>query len=149
MILSVCVCLKDIVEKGRDFPWPRPEGCPSCRGPRLWGHGFVEALFDGCPDWVWLRRYRCPECGCVIRLRPSGYFKRFQASISTIRFCIAFMLCTGRWPVGISRSRQDHWLRNLSRRVCAHFGRAWLDRLLDGFDRLMGISDTPPVSRLM
>lgn len=44
--------MEDIVEKGRDFPWPKPEHCPNCKGNRLWGHGLVEALFDGYPDRV-------------------------------------------------------------------------------------------------
>lgn len=47
MILPVMVCIKEIVEKGREFPWPRPESCGACGGNRIWGHGFVGAYFDG------------------------------------------------------------------------------------------------------
>ena len=81
MVIPVEAKLKQIVEQQRDYPWPRPEPCPRCQEPRVWGHGFVEAYFDqyACP--VLLRRFRCPGCGCVMRLRPKGYFERFQASI--------------------------------------------------------------------
>jgi hypothetical protein len=147
MILSLAVGLNEILEQGPEFLRLRPEYCPNCRGNRLRSHGFVQVFFDGCPDQVRLRRYRCPECRCIIRLRPAGYFKRFQASIHTIRSSIASLFCTGRRPVHLSRSRQDYWLRNLSRRICARFGLAWLDRLLEGFDSLIGAPD-PPVSRL-
>jgi ferrous iron transport protein B len=47
MIVSVIVSIKEIVAKGRDFPWPRPDVCPRCHGHRVWGHGFVAAFFDG------------------------------------------------------------------------------------------------------
>jgi hypothetical protein len=134
MIFSVLVSIKDIVAKGRDFPWPRPICCPRCEGRRLWYHGFVTAFFDGFSEEVTLRRYRCPECRCVLRARPSDYFPRFQTSIETIRSSIAHRLETGRWPPGASRSRQGHWLRSLSRRVCAYFGQGWSNRLLESFD---------------
>lgn len=147
MILFVCVCLKEIVEAGRDFSWPKPERCPRCGGPRLWGHGFVEAIFDGCPGWVWLRRYRCPECRCVLRLRPAGYFKRFQVPIHAIRDRIVHRLQSGTWLAGMSHSRQGYWLSNLKRRVCARFGDRWLERLVDEFDRLVGNGENP-VARL-
>jgi hypothetical protein len=146
MIFSVLVSIKEIVAKGRDFPWPRPEVCPRCEGPRVWGHGFVAAFFDGFRDEVLLRRYRCPDCRCVLRLRPSGYFKRFQVSIQAIRDCIDYRLSTSRWPKGISHTRQGHWLRSLYRKTVAYFGQGWKGRLLEGFDSLMGM-DEIPVSR--
>lgn len=148
MILPVSVRLKEIVDMGKGFPWPRPQQCPRCGSHRLWGHGFVEALFDGFPFPVWLKRYRCPDCRCLVRLRPSGYFRRFQASNAVIRTCIACMLCTGRWPANVSRSRQDYWFRNLCRRVCTYCVHLWPDRLLEGFDQLCETDDAPPVSRL-
>lgn len=72
MIFSVCVSIKEIVAKGREFPWPRPESCLRCAGHRVWYHGFVPAFFDGFSEQILLRRYRCPECGCVIRIPATG-----------------------------------------------------------------------------
>jgi len=146
MIVSVLVSIKEIVAKGRDFPWPRPAVCPRCDGNRVWGHGFVSAFFDGFVDGVLLRRYRCPDCHCVLRLRPSGFFKRFQASIKTIRDCIFYRLKDSRWPKAMSHTRQGHWLRSLYRKTLAYFGQRWKDRLLEGFDYLIRM-DEIPVSR--
>ena len=148
MIVSVLVSIKEIVERGRDFDWPRPEVCPRCAGRRVWCHGFVSAFFDDSAHEVFLRRYRCPECKCVMRARPSGYFERVQASVETVRSSIAFRLEHGRWPAGASRSRQGHWLRSLSRRVCARFGQGWSKRLLEGFDQLMLKGETPVSRRI-
>jgi len=148
MILSVVVCLKEIVEEGRDFPWPRPEECPRCTGGRVWGDGFDSRFFDGHWGRVRLRRYRCADCGCVLRMRPAGYFPRFQASIKVIRSRIAHRVQSGRWIVGISRSRQGHWLTSLRRKVRAYLGQGWMDRLVEGFDRLVQMKVTP-VSRSM
>lgn len=148
MIFSVLVSIKEIVERGRDFPWPRPALCLRCKGRRIWGHGFTTAFFDGFDDHVFLRRYRCPECKCVMRTRPSGYFERFQAPIETIRSCIGFRLENGTWPPGGSRSRQGYWLRSLSEQVCAHLGLGWINRLMEGFDELMRRGLTPVSRRI-
>jgi len=148
MIFSVLVSIKEIVERGRDFPWPRPAVCPRCEGHRVWGHGFVTAFFDGFAGEVFLRRYRCPECRCVMRARPSGYFERLQSSVEKIRSSIAFRLENCRWPPGGSRSRQGHWLRSLSRKVCAYFGQGWSSRLLEGFDELMHKGENPVSRRI-
>ncbi len=148
MIFPVLVSIKEIVARGRDFPWPRPEACPRCEGRRVWCHGFVSAFFDGFSEQVFLRRYRCPECRCVMRARPSGHFKRVQASIETVRSSIAFRLEHGRWPAGISRSRQGHWVRSLRRRVSARFGQGWSKRLLEGFDELMLRNEIPICRRI-
>ena len=146
MILSLCVSINMIVELGRDFPWPRPESCPRCHGNRVWGHGFVGALFDGFVQEVLLRRWRCPDCGCVMKQRPDGHFERFQAPIQTIRSSLAFRLKTGRWPAGSSRTRAGHWLRSLRRKILAYWGTQWPAGPIAGFDRLIekGII---PVSR--
>jgi hypothetical protein len=146
MIRFVAVKLKEIFEKGRDYPWPRPERCPRCKDHKLWGHGFVENYFDGFSDGLLLRRYRCPLCGCIVKLKPKGYFSRFQASIETIRSSISYRLKKGRWPPGLSRPRQGHWLRSLRRKILAYLGQGWKGRVLEGFDHLLsrGIN---PVSR--
>ncbi len=96
MILPVTVNLKEMEEKGRNYRWIRPEVCPRWRGSHLWGHGFVEVLFDGYAEALILRRYRCPVCGCVIKLKPKDYFRRFQVPIERIRFHIVSRLKTGK-----------------------------------------------------
>jgi hypothetical protein len=45
-------------------------------------------LFYGIPGGIW-KRFGCPVCRCVMRLRPKGYFKRFQASIQRIYACLS------------------------------------------------------------
>ena len=146
MIFSVPVSIKEIVSRGTDFPWNRPSECPRCGGSRVWGHGFVGAFFDGFSCQILLRRYRCPDCHCVLRLRPSGYFKRFQAPVEHIRSSIAYRLQYGRWPEGSSRARQSLWLRALYRKIVAHLGQGFKMRLMEGFDYLTQM-DEVPVSR--
>lgn len=136
MIITVCVKIKEIIEKGTDYPWPRPEICLRCRGSKVWGHGHVPAWFDGFGKVLDLRRWRCPACGCVIKMKPCGYFKKFQASIETIRSHISHRLKTGRWPPGLLYTRQDHWLRALIKNVHSYLGNQWKGRLIEAFDRL-------------
>lgn len=147
MIIAVAVNLKQLFKRQRKYPWPpRPDTCPRCQNGGLWGHGFVLAYFDDVPAGVFLRRYRCPHCGCVIRIRPEGFFRRFQAPIATIRSSLANRFTGGGYLAGISASRQRHWRNGLVRNVTAHLGDRWLDRLLDGFDRLVGRGYVPVAS---
>ena len=146
MILPVRANLKEIEEKGRHYQWIRPEICLRCRESHLWGHGFVESWFDGCIRALLLRRYICPGCGCVIKLKPRGFFRRFQARIESIRFHIAMRLKTGKWPVGCSSARCRHWLRGLKRQTMAHLGIEWMGHLPQAFDRLTEMGKVP-VSR--
>jgi len=145
MIIFVKTILKKLLKKGKNYPWPRPSLCPRCKSSHVWGHGFVPAYFDGFKEPLLLRRYRCPCCGCVIRLRPEGYFKRFQASIKTIRASVQGKSTHQRWLSGLSRSRQNHWFRALKRKAMAYFGNAGPD-LPEVFDRLMR-RGVIPVSR--
>lgn len=148
MIMFFPCVLKEIFKKGRNYPWPKPERCPNCANYKVWGHGFVEAFFDGYNEPLVLRRYRCPVCGCVMRLRPSGYFKRFQASIKTIRSSIVSKVTTGRWLPGVMRTRQCHWFTSLLRKIKAYLSDTWDGGILGGFDTLMERGHIP-VSRFI
>jgi hypothetical protein len=146
MILPAVVVLKDIYEKGRDYVWPRPEVCPKCKERRPWGHGFVLAYFEGFASALFLRRYRCPQCGCVIRLRPQGHFSRFQSSVEAIRSTLGDLLKNKRRPSGVCRTRQAHWLKALERKAMAYLGGESRHDLLAAFDRLIMMGEIP-VSR--
>ena len=143
MVLFFPVELKTLFLQGRNYPWQKPENCPCCISNRLWGHGFAEAIFDGYKQPLLIKLYRCPDCGCVIRLRPEGYFKRFQAPVETIRSSIACKSTTDRWLSGIIPNRQRHWFRALQRRVKAYFGDTWTQGLLKAFDHFMAQGQVP------
>lgn len=96
----------------------------------------MEAWFDGYATALWLRRYRCPDCSLVIRMRPAEYWARFQASIEAIRAALLQRLRHGRWPPELCTARARHWLRGLRRQVTAHLGMSWQGRLGDAFDAL-------------
>ena len=146
MIILVKVKLKHIFKKGKNYCWPRPKLCLRCHGSHLWGHGYVASYFDGFNQPFYLKRYRCPACGCVIKLKPAGYLKRFQAPIDTIRSSIQCRLKKGCWLAAYSRSRQKHWFNALVRKVKAYFGDRWDRHLLTAFDLLIAGGQNP-VSR--
>jgi hypothetical protein len=146
MVLFSAVKLKELFKKERNYPWQKPDSCPCCNSCRLWGHGFAEAIFDGFIRPLLLKLYRCPDCGCVIRLRPKGYFKRFQASIEMIRSSIACKSAQNRWLPGISRSRQCHWFRSLCKRIKVYLSNTWCQGIVAGFDYLLQLGQIP-VSR--
>lgn len=138
LILFVEVRVKMLVELGRKYPWQRPKQCPKCGGVRVWGHGYVEAYFDEAgSQGVYLKRYRCPECRAVIRLRPVGYWTRIQATVATVRQCVVDRLEKGRWPPGCNSARGRHWLRALRRQVRTHLGMSYADKLVQGFSELL------------
>ena len=146
MVIFSAVKLKELFEKERDYPWQKPETCPCCGSNRLWGHGFADAIFDGYKQPLLLKLYRCPDCGCVIRIRPKGYFKRFQASAETIRSSISLKSTANRWLPGISRSRQCHWFRALKKRIKAYLTDTWSQGIVAGFDYFLKRNQLP-VSR--
>ena len=146
MIILFPAMLNEIYRLGRNYQWSRPKACPRCNGCRLWGHGFVLACFDGYTHPLCLKRYRCPDCRCVLCLRPDGYFKRFQASIATIRSSIVSKVSIGKWIAGIGRSRQRHWFASLVKRIKAYLTDVWQQGILAGFDYFLR-SGQIPVSR--
>lgn len=146
MIISVSCEVKEIFKKGKDYEWLKPEICPHCKASHVWGHGFVPAYFDGLSGYVYLRRWRCPSCRSVIRVRPCGYFRRFQATIEEIRSRLSSRISGGHWQPGMSHTRQGNWLRALQKRVTAHLGNSWKDRMLQAFDHFISLGQIP-VSR--
>ncbi|CAO0820369.1 hypothetical protein DFAR_1540020 [Desulfarculales bacterium] len=92
---------------------------------------------------IWLRCFRCPDCRAVIRLRPRGYWSRFQALVEIIRQSLSNKLARGRWDPDLPRSRQRHWLQGLLRQVSLYLGLSWSGDLLGAFDWLNGRG--PPV----
>lgn len=146
MIISVSCEVKDIFDKGKGYKWLKPAICPHCKKSHVWGHGFVGAYFDGFSGFVYLRRWRCPLCFCVIRVRPCGYFRRFQATIEEIRSRLSSRISGGPWLPGMSHSRQGNWLRALRKMVTAHLGNEWKEDLLRAFDHFISIVQIP-VSR--
>jgi len=146
VIWQIAVEIKKILQLGKNYPWPKPETCPRCGAKGVWGHGFVWAYFDEALDGLWLRRYRCPHCRCMIRLKPCGYFPRFQAFLKTVRSRLHDRLATGRWGPGLSKSRQRHWLLALRRKTAAWFDNTFQENLIAAFDRLISLGQIP-VSR--
>jgi hypothetical protein len=139
MILPVVAVLKEIRERGREYLWPKPKICPCCKADRLWGHGLVLAYFDDVREGIFLRRYRCPHCGCVIRLKPTGFFKRFQSPIETIRSSVLRRFDKARSPTMVSRTREAHWVKALERKTKAYLGDSFGGGFREAFDRLCGM----------
>jgi hypothetical protein len=142
MLLPIFLDLKKIARLGRDYPWPRPEAC-RCGNPVVWGHGYVAVCFDGFPDSLLIRRYRCPSCGCVIQLRPNGHFPRIQTAVTTIRHVLSVRITTGFWPSGTVTNRCRHWFAALKRNAVVVLGIGWAKQLMAAFDRLLVMGRVP------
>lgn len=96
---------------GKLYPWPRPGWCPRCGGRRLWGHGYVPRYFDDLPEPLWIKRWRCPDCGAVHTCRPDSHWRRFLAPITVILTSLAGKLAGFPWRKNESRQRQQYWYR--------------------------------------
>jgi hypothetical protein len=146
MIAFFDLDLNHIAQGSGDYPWPCPSACARCGHRKVWGHGLVPIIIKGFAAALMIRRYRCPICGCIIRLRPRGYFKRHQSDTATIRRTLAHRLVSGRWPPGCGCSSARHWLRALKHQALAVLGVPALSDLIAAFDRLLDLGRVP-VSR--
>lgn len=143
MIIKVKIDIKEIFRQGKNFIWQRPSVCPCCKDPRLWGHGFVFSFFDGFDQGIYLKRYRCPYCKTVLKLKPYGYFKRFQANARQILASVINRVYCDRYLPGISWSRQHFWFTALKRNIAAYLPINWLKSVVAGFIELVGMGKTP------
>ena len=143
MIAFFSLNLNEIAKSPREYAWPRPDGCSRCGHHTVWCHDFVRVIFEGFADELCMRRYRCPRCGCVIRLRPEGFFARHQSDAATIRAALGHRLAKGFWPCGCVANRARHWLAALKRNAVALFGLPALHDLMAAFDRLISMGRVP------
>lgn len=143
MIATFDLDLNRIFQCPRDYIWPRPECCERCGHSMLWGHGFVLMIFAGFAEALRIRRYRCPACGCVIRLRPCGYYRRHQSPAVQIRQTLKCRIQSGRWPEGCVKNRARHWLAALKRNAQAILPLPEQGDLVAAFDRLTAMGWVP------
>jgi hypothetical protein len=110
--------IKEIYERGRDYTFPRPGHClkEGCRSNRIWGHGYVGVWFYGYKLPVYLRRWRCADCGCVYTIRPADCWPRHRTPIIIILRRLKHRLSEGVWDIshGVTRQAQGNWLRALN-----------------------------------
>lgn len=110
MILKYKITIQEISKNGKNHKWP---SCPCEKCKRLmWGHGFVRRYFSVIPEFVFLKRHRCPSCGKVVTARPEGYLPSIQTSALTIYQVLKFKITNGAWPSGFPRQRGGHWLKH-------------------------------------
>jgi hypothetical protein len=60
---------------------------------------------------VWIKRWRCPECGAVHTCRPDSHWRRFLAPITVIVACLNGKLTGTHWLKDQTRQRQQYWYR--------------------------------------
>jgi hypothetical protein len=115
LILYLKVDVKELRDLGREYPWEKPAHCPACHGIRLWGHGFVLRYFEPFEDLIWVKRYRCPDCGSVHTFRPHPYLRAFRHPLPVILLCLFVKAVTSTWTKDLCRQIQQSWWRTLHR----------------------------------
>lgn len=102
----------------------RPSRCPRCHAASrppgrplgLHGHGVVRRdqwgppLFEASPcfDELYLRRYRCQNCGAVIRVGPRGLLPRYRYGGGAIGLALALWSIFGQADADI-RAQVSPW----------------------------------------
>ena len=145
MIIFQQLNLVDINEQGKRYKYERPENCPKCNSSKIWGHGFVARNFDGYLYCLYLKRWICADCNCVISIRPLNYFPRHHCLIQKIYECIEYRIANGTWIRGpdLNRQRQGHWYKALNKNIRLILGFDWAEKMLDGFQQLIAIGQCP------
>jgi len=145
--LFFMVCIKEILECGRDYVFPRPARClkEGCGSNRVWGHGYVGVCFYGYEALVYLKRYRCADCGCVYTIRPAECWPRHRTPIRIIMKRISHRLKEGVWDIsrGLTRQAQGNWLRALKKNIKLCLGMDFTGGLMEGFHELIASGRVP------
>lgn len=137
--------LNQLSQLGKNYEFIRPEFCLKCNSPKIWSHGYVRRYFDGYAFCLYLKRWICADCGCVISIIVLNYFPRHHRSIDEIRKCIQYRLKTGNWIRGpdLSRQRQGHWLRALIKNIQTLLGNEWIRKPIESFNELISKNQCP------
>jgi len=62
---------------------------------------------------LWVRRFRCPDCGAVYTLRPDTFARGFRYSFMTILSSLVRRITGLSLLPHPSRQAQQHWYRGL------------------------------------
>jgi hypothetical protein len=111
MILIYKITPQTLSTEGKDHKWP-PCECEKCQRS-MWGHGFVTRYFSGL-NQIFLKRYRCPNCGTVVTTRPEGFRPWIRSSTQSIYQILRFRISSGQWSPETNRQRGGHWLRRFA-----------------------------------
>jgi hypothetical protein len=120
LIIQFPIVFKHLSDAGKKYPWPNLNKCPTCKGSRLWGHGYVLRYFDEHPEGLWLKRYRCPDCGAVHTIRPEGYYRSFLAPWIIILASLIAKALSEKWLSCVSRQRQQYWWKGFLKQASRH-----------------------------
>lgn len=121
MTINVNVTVEELSVQGKKYKWKRPRQCPLCNHEKVWGHGFVAFYISCLRDAVFLKRFQCQQCRCVVILKPIGFWKKFKTSIQDIFNVLLFKLSNHQWPAGCPRQRGGHWLKRFCDKVALDF----------------------------
>ena len=113
LLLFLRIDLQKIQELGKKFSWEKPNICPSCKSVRLWGHGYVLRYFYGYVFGIWMKRWRCPDCGAVHTVRPCEFPVGFQYPNKIINRSLLIKLEGHPFVLDIPRQNQQYWMRAL------------------------------------
>jgi len=80
----------------------------------------VQRYFDGEPQALWMKRYRCADCGAVHTARPESHWRGFLAPWSLILVCLLRKLKRGRWLSLVSHQRQQYWWGGFCKQASRH-----------------------------
>jgi hypothetical protein len=131
LVLLVSVDFSLLRSAGKSYPWERPPCCRRCQGLRLWGHGYVARYFDGEPGRLWMKRWRCPDCGAVYTMRPSTHWRGFLSPWWLILASLLQKVVQGRWLSVAGRQRQQYWRRGYLKQRQVSGGLAGVEELHD------------------
>jgi len=131
MILSININIKELSVLGKSFKWQKPSHCPRCKNSKLWGHGFVNFYFDGYKNSLILKRYRCFSCHCIITMKPTGFWNKYQTSIEKIYKTLKFRLEKHCWPPWTTRQKAGHWIKAFTINVRMLKFRRFIGKKLD------------------
>jgi len=117
MIIQINSSIDDIIDQGKNFNWLKPNCCPKCDSTKLWGHGYVSNYLNQKMEPLWLKRYRCLGCYCVITCKPVGYAPYKHQSQAFIFHVLKYRFCKLKWPCSVSRQTGGNWIRNFIKKL--------------------------------
>ena len=130
--------LKEVLEKGKDCKWRKPDSSICC-GAAYWWHGWRVRWYGN--REIFVRRLICSSCKKTATIRPRELWPRFQASSSQIVEACQKRIGHQQWVDGYSHSRIRWWVR-VARKLIELFG-----DLFFGIREMLSRFSRPPLSR--